>query len=278
MTTSRRGFMLAAGAMALVPAGMAAADEPVHSVDPAHIGIQLYTVRDIMATDPQGTLNALGRIGYATVGVSGLYGNSPENFRSFMDNAGIRAVLTHTSWEAMSANVQRELEIARILGVRYVVVPSLPGSMRSAAGYQQAAAAFSRWGAACRSAGFKFLFHNHNVDFVKPSGKVLYDILLDETDPRFVNFELDLYWIIAGGYDPVPYFERYPGRFPVFHVKDRAANGSFEDLGRGTIDFPRIFARYAQSGIREYVVEHDQPPIPLVTAARGHDYLVNVRF
>jgi sugar phosphate isomerase/epimerase len=276
MSPTRRGFLFGAGALALAPAGVAAAD-PVHSVDPAHIGIQLYTVRDIMASDPQGTLNALGRIGYSTVGVSGLYGHSPGEFRSFLDNAGLRAVLTHTSWDAMLADSVRELEIARTLGVRYVVVPSLPGSLRNVAGYTRAAAAFSQWGADCRSAGFKFLFHNHNVDFVSVGGKVLYDILLD-TDPRFVNFELDLYWIITGGYDPVPYFDRYPGRFPVFHVKDRAANGSFEDLGRGTIDFPRIFARYLQSGIREYVVEHDQPPNALVTAARGHDYLVNVRF
>jgi sugar phosphate isomerase/epimerase len=282
MPTSRRGFIKVALSTAVVAGsahtGLAAADPVLHSVPPDHIGIQLYTVRDIMASDPQGTLNALAGIGYATVGVSGLYGNSPERFREMLDNAGIRAVLTHTSWDAMLADSGRELEIARILGVRYVVVPSLPASLRTVAGYRRAAAAFGGWGEQCRSAGLKFLFHNHNVDFVTVDGKVLYDILLDETDQRFVNFELDLYWIIVGGYDPVPYFERYPGRFPVFHVKDRAANGSFEDLGRGNIDFPRIFARYAQSGIREYVVEHDQPPSPLVTATRGHDYLVTVRF
>jgi sugar phosphate isomerase/epimerase len=252
--------------------------EPLHSVPPDHIGIQLYTVRDVMATNPQGTLSSLGDIGYATVGVSGLYGHTPEKFRDMLDIGGVRAVLTHTSWEAMNANVQRELEIARILGVRYVVVPSLPASLRNVAGYTHAAAKFQEWGIKCRSAGMKFLFHNHDVDFVKVDGKVLFDILVEQTDPRFVNFELDLYWIIKPGYDPVAYFERYPGRFPVFHVKDMAANGSFEDLGFGTIDFPRIFARYAQSGIREYVVEHDTPRIPLVTAARGHDYLVKVRF
>jgi sugar phosphate isomerase/epimerase len=287
MTTSRRGFLrLAAGttvvAGGLQVAGAAAAlgetAEPLHSVPPDHIGIQLYTVRNIMTTDPQGTLSALGDIGYATVGVSGLYGHAPEKFREMMDIGGVRAVLTHTSWDAMNANVQRELEIARILGVRYVVVPSLPGSLRTVAGYTHAAAKFQEWGIKCRSAGMKFLFHNHDVDFLKVDGKVLFDILVEQTDPRFVNFELDLYWITKPGYDPVAYFERYPGRFPVFHVKDMAANGSFEDLGYGTIDFPRIFARYAQSGIREYVVEHDTPKIPLVTAARGHDYLVKVRF
>jgi sugar phosphate isomerase/epimerase len=285
MTTSRRGFLKVAIGSSVVAGGLhvtgsaaASADtvEP-NSVAPDHIGIQLYTVRDIMATDPQGTLNALGEIGYATVGVSGLYGHTPERFREMLDTAGVRAVLTHTSWDAMNANVQRELEIARILGVRYVVVPSLPASLRTVAGYTQAAAKFQEWGVRCRSAGMKFLFHNHDVDFVKVDGTVLYDILLD-TDPRFVNFELDLYWIVKPGYDPVAYFERHPGRFPVFHVKDMAANGSFEDLGYGTIDFPRIFARHAQSGIREYVVEHDTPRIPLVTAARGHDYLRDVRF
>jgi sugar phosphate isomerase/epimerase len=280
MATSRRR-LLAMGSVAIVGglrAGVAAADPPLHSVPPDHIGIQLYTVRDIMASDPQGTLNALAQIGYATVGVSGLYGNTPERFRDMLDTAQIRAVLTHTSWDAMLADVDRELQIARTLGVRYVVVPSLPASLRTVAGYQRAAVAFGQWGEQCRGAGMKFLFHNHNVDFVTVDGKVLYDILLDETDQRFVNFELDLYWIVVGGYDPLPYFERHPGRFPVYHVKDRAANGSFEDLGRGNIDFPRIFARYAQSGVREYVVEHDQQPSPLVTATRGHDYLLNVRF
>ncbi|MET0236263.1 MAG: sugar phosphate isomerase/epimerase [Kibdelosporangium sp.] len=285
MTTSRRGFLrlavgtsVVAGGLQVTGAAAGETAEPSHSVPPGHIGIQLYTVRDMMTKDPQGTLDALGAIGYATVGVSGLYGHTPEKFRDMLDIAGVRAVLTHTSWDAMNADVQRELEIARVLGVRYVVVPSLPANLRTVAGYTHAAAKFQEWGVRCRGAGMKFLFHNHDVDFVTVGGRVLYDILVERTDPRFVNFELDLYWIIAGGYDPVAYFERYPGRFPVFHVKDRAANGSFEDLGHGTIDFPRIFARYAQSGIREYVVEHDTPKIPLVTAARGHEYLVKVRF
>ncbi|MBE1471775.1 sugar phosphate isomerase/epimerase family protein [Kibdelosporangium phytohabitans] len=256
----------------------AAADPPLHSVPLDHIGIQLYTVRNIMATDPQGTLNALGAVGYATVGVSGLYGHTPERFRAMMDTAGVRAVLTHTSWDAMNADVQRELEIARILGVRYVVVPSLPGSLRTVAGYTHAAAKFQEWGIRCRGAGMKFLFHNHDVDFAKVDGKVLFDVLAERTDARFVNFELDLYWIIKPGYDPVAYFERHPGRFPAFHVKDMAANGSFEDLGYGTIDFPRIFARYAQSGVREYVVEHDTPRDALLTARRGQEYLATVTF
>ncbi|RZQ59691.1 sugar phosphate isomerase/epimerase family protein [Amycolatopsis suaedae] len=283
MDETRRGFLrlaatagVAAGVATVLP-GTASA-EPLTSVPKGHIGIQLYTVRSLMTGDPQGTLNALGRIGYATVGVSGLYGHTPRAFRAMLDNAGLRAVLTHTSWDAMRADVDKEIETARVLGVRYLVVPSLPGSLRTVAGYTQVAAAFSRWGIAARSAGLKFLFHNHGVDFMTVDGKVLYDILVEQTDARFVNFELDLYWIIQGGYDPVSYFERYPGRFPVYHVKDMAPNGSFEDVGYGTIDFPRIFRRYRESGILEYVVEHDQPKDPLASAARSYGYLSTVRF
>jgi sugar phosphate isomerase/epimerase len=282
MSPTRRGFLrLAAGSTVVAGVGLTAgtaAAEPLTSVPHDHIGIQLYTVRSLMTSDPQGTLNALGRIGYATVGVSGLYGHSPEKFRQMMDNAGVRAVLTHTSWDAMLANAQQEVEIARILGVRYIVVPSLPGSVQTPAGYRQAAAAFTEWGKRSRSAGLKFLYHNHAFDFATKDGEVLYDILLRDTDPRYVNFELDLYWIVTGGYDPVAYFERHPGRFPVYHVKDRAPNGSFADLGYGTIDFPRIFRRYLESGVREYVVERDDLPAPLLTAQRGHDYLATVRF
>ncbi|AXB44341.1 sugar phosphate isomerase/epimerase family protein [Amycolatopsis albispora] len=280
---SRRTFLkLAAGTtVALGLTGgisAVAAAEPLTSVPLDHIGIQLYTVRSLMTADAQGTLNALGTIGYATVGVSGLYGHSPQAFRAMLDKAGLRAVLTHTSWDAMRANAVKEIETARALGVRYIVVPSLPGSLQTVAGYQLAASEFGRWGVLARSAGLKFLFHNHGVDFKTVDGRVLYDILVEETDPRFVNFELDIYWIYQGGYDPLAYFARYPGRFPVYHVKDMAPNGSFEDVGHGILDWPEIFRAHAQSGIREYVVEHDQPKVPLDSAARSYEYLRTVRF
>ncbi|MBN6033485.1 sugar phosphate isomerase/epimerase [Amycolatopsis sp. 195334CR] len=250
----------------------------MHAVPLDHIGIQLYTVRSLMTTDAQGTLDALSAIGYATVGVSGTYGHTPQAFRAMLDKAGLRAVLTHTSWDAMRANAVKEIETARVLGVRYLVVPSLPGSLQTVAGYSLAASEFGKWGVLARSAGLKFLFHNHGVDFKVVDGRVLYDILVEETDPRFVNFELDIYWIYHGGQDPLAYFARYPGRFPVYHVKDMAPNGSFEDVGYGTLDWPKIFRQYEQSGIREYVVEHDQPKVPLESAARSHEYLRTVRF
>ncbi|WP_084628258.1 sugar phosphate isomerase/epimerase family protein [Amycolatopsis nigrescens] len=277
---SRRGFLrLAAGVAGVTALGVPSAGaEGLHAVPPGHLGIQLYTVRNLMAADPQGTLDALGAIGYATVGVSGLYGHTPQAFRAMLDRAGLRAVLTHLSLDAIRGDWQRELANARVLGVRYVVVPSLPSSLQNPAGYRQVAGEFSAAGAAARREGLRFLYHNHGFDFKIVDGLPLYDILVRETDPRFVNFELDLYWAVDGGQDPVRYFAEYPGRFPVFHVKDRAVDGSFEDVGYGTIDFRRIFRLHEQSGIREYVVEHDQPADPLLSASRSHHYLRNLRF
>jgi sugar phosphate isomerase/epimerase len=231
-----------------------------------------------MTQDAQGTLDALGAMGYSTVGVSGLYGHSPHEFRAMLDRAGLRAVLTHLSLDAIRGDWQRELENARILGVRYVVVPSLPGSLQNPTGYRQVAAEFTEAGSAARAAGLKFLYHNHGFDFRTVDGEVLYDILPQETDPRFVNFEIDLYWIVDGGKDPLEYFDRYPGRFPVFHVKDRAPDGSFEDVGHGTMDFGAIFRRHRDSGVLEYVVEHDRPADPLASAARSYEYLRTFRF
>ncbi|ASR36776.1 sugar phosphate isomerase [Prauserella marina] len=284
MRASRRGFLQLAGGAAIAGAGALASAGPAVAVSsrrvvpPGHIGIQLYTVRSLMTEDAQGTLDALGRMGYATVGVSGLYGHSPAEFRAMLDRAGLRAVLTHLSLDAIGGDWQRELDDAHVLGVEYVVVPSLPGSLQNPAGYRQVASEFNVAGEAARAAGLGFLYHNHGFDFDTVDGEVLYDILLDGTDPRYVDFELDLYWIVHAGYDPVAYFRRAPGRFPVLHVKDRAVDGSFADLGYGTIDFPRIFGQRRYSGTREYVVEHDQPVSPLLTAKRGYRYLRTVRF
>ncbi|SFB58549.1 Sugar phosphate isomerase/epimerase [Amycolatopsis marina] len=281
---SRRGFLkLALGAAAVAGTGVwagggAAAAAGLTRVPPGHIGIQLYTVRSLMTVDAQGTLDALGAMGYSTVGVSGLYGHSPHEFRAMLDRAGLRAVLTHVGLDTIRGDWQQELEDARVLGVRYVVVPWLPDSLHNPAGYRQLAAEFTEAGKAARGAGLKFLYHNHGFDFRAVDGQVLYDILLDETDPRFVNFELDLYWIVDGGKDPLDYFDRYPGRFPVFHVKDRAQDGSFEDVGYGTLDFAEIFRGQRDSGVLEYVIEHDQPAQPLVSAERSYRYLRTMRF
>ncbi|HEV7974177.1 sugar phosphate isomerase/epimerase [Amycolatopsis sp.] len=280
MDDSRRGFLRfalgSAVAASFLPGTAIAA--PLTTVPRGHIGIQLYTVRSLMTGDAQGTLNRLAEIGYSTVGVSGLYGHTPQAFRAMLDRAGLRAVLTHLSLDAIRGDWQQELDNARVLGVRYVVVPSLPDSVQNVAGYRQVADEFTEAGREARSAGLKFLYHNHGFDFRVVGGRPLYDILVSNTDPRFVNFELDLYWCVQGGQDPATYFERYPGRFPVFHVKDMAPNGSFEDVGYGTIDFKRLFRMHAQSGILEYVVEHDAPPVPLGSALRSYNYLSTVTF
>ncbi|AOS63413.1 sugar phosphate isomerase/epimerase family protein [Actinoalloteichus hymeniacidonis] len=283
---SRRGFLrlavgsaVAVGASGLIAPNAVAAAAPGGNrpVPREHIGIQLYTVRSLMESDPQGTLNRLGEIGYATVGVSGLYGHSPQEFRAMLDAAGLRAVLTHLSLDAIRGDWQQALVDAHVLGVQSVVVPSLPSDLQNPAGYRQVAKEFNEAGRAARRSGLRFLYHNHGFDFATVDGQILYDILLQETKRQWVNFEIDLYWAVEGGYDPVDYFRRYPGRFPVFHVKDMAEDGSFEDVGHGILDFPRIFAE-RRSGVREYIVEHDAPADPLASAQRSYEYLSTMRF
>ncbi|MGW9308075.1 TIM barrel protein [Saccharomonospora azurea] len=281
MTTRRNFLRLAVGSAAVAGTGgllAGTASAAQRRVPPGHIGIQLYTVRSLMADDPQGTLDALAEIGYATVGVSGLYGHTPERFRAMLDAAGLRAVLTHLSLDAIRGDWPRELDNAHVLGVESVVVPSLPSGLWTPDGYRQVAEEFNAAGEAAREAGLRFLYHNHDFDFRTVDGQVLYDILLAETDPAHVGFEIDLYWAIHAGYDPVDYFHRYPGRFPVFHVKDRAEDGSFADVGYGTIDFRRLFRQRKWSGVKEYVVEHDQPADPLASARRSHGTLRTLRF
>ncbi len=112
-------------------------------------------------------------------------------------------------------------------------------------------------GESCREAGLRFGYHNHDFEFETIDGQIPFDVLLDETDPGLVDFELDLFWITKGGEDPLRYFERYPGRFTLCHVKDMAAGGEMVDVGAGGIDFAAIFARAEQAGLKHFFVEHD---------------------
>ncbi|OIV35852.1 sugar phosphate isomerase [Mangrovactinospora gilvigrisea] len=247
-------------------------------ISPTAIGIQLYTVRDLMEKDAAGTLAELGRIGYATVGVSGRYGHSHAEFRAMADDAGVRPVLTHLPLTAVREDWAGELEGARVLGVDHVVVPALPVELRNPDGYRAVAEEFNEAGRAAKEAGFQFLYHNHAFDFEVVDGVRLYDIFVERCDPELVKFELDLYWAVKGGVDPVAYFDASPGRFPALHVKDMAEDGSFEDVGSGTLDFAQLFDRALAAGSQEFVVEHDAPGDSLASARASYTYLKNFEF
>ena len=302
----RRGFLrsgavlaAAAGVAGTVAAPAAAAAGSAapggHRRIPAdRISIQLYTVRDVLAADPAGTLATLADIGYTKVETAGTAGLTAAAFRALLDANGIRATSGHfgipqpfdaTAWRATLAD-------ARTLGCRYVVHPffgvDANGPIRDAAVWRAFAQDLNRAGAIARQAGFDFGYHNHHYEFLPladGSGRTPFDLLTAIADPRLVHIELDLYWSWRGTADPVDVIRAHRGRIPQFHCKDMNIDGGFADLGTGLIDFRRIFAQSEVAGVREYIVERDdagtgdrEPADALDTAAVGYRFLRNVRF
>jgi sugar phosphate isomerase/epimerase len=255
------------------------AEHAKRRIPPSGIGMHLYTMRTPLAQDFEGTLAQLAAIGYATVGVSGRHGHDAAQIRGMLDRTGLKAVLEHVGYTTITnGGWEKALEDVRTLGGKWIVIPSLPGSMHNPAGYREAARRFNEAGLAARRAGLKLLFHNHEPDHRVVDGELLYDILVNETDPALVGFELDLYWAAKGGGDPASYFREHPRRFPALHVKDMAPNGDFADVGSGVLDFAAMFRYARRGGVKQWLVEHDQPADPFLTARNSYAYLAALRY
>lgn len=232
-----------------------------------NVGLQLYTLRNQMAEDFEGTLARVAQLGYKEMEFAGYFDNSARDVRRMLDSLGLTSPAAHIQLTAIRNNLQAEVDFAATLGQQYVVVPSLPANERTLADYQRHAELLNRAGEVCRRSGLMMGYHNHDFEFEETGGRVHYDVLLEETDPQLVAMELDLYWIRNAGVNPKNYFERYPGRFAMLHVKDMARNGSMVEVGRGTIDFPELFAYEDTAGFKHYFVEHDNPEDPMESVA-----------
>ncbi|HYJ80167.1 MAG TPA: sugar phosphate isomerase/epimerase [Longimicrobiaceae bacterium] len=270
----RRAFLsalagAAAGAAALRRAAAAVAREG------RPIGVQLYTVRELLARDFEGTLARVAEIGYREVEFAGYFSRSPAQVRRALGGAGLDAPGAHVDLDAIGEGWERTLAAAAEMGHRYLIVPWIPEVQRTPAGYRRLAERFNRAGEQARRAGIRFGFHNHDYDFAPVGGEVPYDVLLAETDPELVVQELDLFWIAAGGGDPLEYFARFPGRFHLVHLKDMDATPQrrMTDVGQGAIDFARILAHARQAGIRHYFVEHDSPASPLASIRASYEFV-----
>ncbi len=187
------------------------------------IGLQLYTLRDTIGKDTLNTLQQVSKIGYRHIEPYGFDGNffgiPALEFRQIVEDLGMRITSTHTG--ITSENADAYLEAASRTGMEYIVLPSPGGRPASSANdVKKMAEEMNIIGEKSRIAGIRFGYHNHDREFKSESGKMFYDILLHETDPDLVCFELDIFWIIKGGCDPVAYFLKYPGRFALWHVKD----------------------------------------------------------
>lgn len=232
------------------------------------IGIQLYTLRSVMDKDLDGVLAEVARIGYKEVELASLHGRTPAEMRALLDRNGLVAPSAHVGLDQIRARPDVVLGDAKILGCRWVVCPWVNDDERTPDGFARVAQDLGRFAQRARSVGIGVAYHNHDFEF-KPfaDGRLPYDVLLASTDPSLVKMEMDLFWITKGGKDPLAYFARWPGRFPMVHVKDMSAAGTFADVGTGTIDFGRIAAHAKEAGIEHWFVEHDEPASPLASAA-----------
>ena len=269
--------------------GFAADDHKIEK-----IGLQLYTVRDLMKQDFDGTLSKVAAVGYKEVEFAGYFDRSPKDVRAAVDRNGLTAPSAHIEYKNLGEKFPEVIEAAKVVGHEYLVNPWIDEEIRKQPdGWKQAAETFNRAGEACKKAGIQFAYHNHWFEFLPVNGKLPYDFLLTECDPNLVKMELDLCWITVGGQDPLKYFDRYPGRFPLVHVKDvkrippvtaggaQDFGSSMKDMtevGSGIIDWKKIFAQSDKAGIKHYFVEHDNPKKPLESIKKSHDYLARLRF
>ena len=257
------GGMLFGGASLLsacASAGTSAASASQRSlIDSRPLGVQLYTVRDQLQNDFEGTLERVAEIGYREFEFAGYYDHSPAQVRAILDRLDVTAPSAHLGLNLFRNDIEGLLGDAEVIGHHFLVVPSANG--RTAEGWRELAAEFNRLGERVRRAGMRFGYHNHAAEFEDlGGGTTAYDILLAETDPALVSMELDLYWAVRGGQDPVAMFARHPGRYQLFHVKDmtdRAGSQAMAPVGEGELDFAAIFANVSQAGTEHFFVEHD---------------------
>ena len=279
----RRTFIgSATAAVAMSRMGWAASE---HRIE--RIGLELYSVRDALAKDFEGTLAQVAKIGYNEVEFAGYFAHipdftpSPKRTREILDADGLSAPAAHVPYSALAPeNWPRVLEASKILGHDYIVNPSIDREvLKQPDGWKRAAETFNGAGEESQKSGIQFAYHNHIEEFKPlPDGKLPYDILLSESDPKFVKMEMDLGWAHEARVDPLKYFAQYPGRFPLVHVKDFDKNDMMTEVGSGVIDWKSIFAKADLAGIKHYFVEHDNPMLPFMSVEKSYQYLKQLTF
>jgi sugar phosphate isomerase/epimerase len=239
------------------------------------LGLQLYTVRTALARDLEGTIAAVAAAGITELEFAGYYNKDAAWWRALLARHGLTAPATHEALPATDDGWGPILDRAQAMGHGIVVVPYVGSEYRgSRAAWQRLAARLNTGALRARAAGLRFGYHNHDFEFAPVDGTTGYDILTTETDPALVALELDLYWTVKAGHDPLALFARWPGRLRCCHVKDAgpAPERQMRDVGAGTIDFRTILAAGRAAGLQHWFIEHDNPAEPLasVRASAAH--------
>jgi sugar phosphate isomerase/epimerase len=287
MTSITRRIFLRDSALGLAAASLAARwPQPVYA-DPLglQIGLQLYTVRNEMQKDFDGTLRAVAAIGYREVELPQFFKKTAPEIRKSLNAAGLTCPAAHYLTPDLRTGLDEHIAFAQEVGLSYMVLAFLqPNERKSLEDYRHLAGFFNQVGGQCKKAGIQFAYHAHNFEYMVFDGVTAFDDLLEHTDPDLVKIELDCYWMTRAGKDPATYLKKYPDRFPLLHIKDlkpgyppttdvMKGGDAFTEVGRGSIAWKPIFEA-AGSSLKHYFVEQDKCERPTLESAKiSYEYL-----
>lgn len=247
-----------------------------------NFGLQLYTLRDVLPKDPVNILKQVASFGYKEIesyeGDKGMFwGMKNTEFKKLMDDLGMKIIASHCDIEK---DFEKKAEEAAAIGMQYLLCAWL-GPQKSLDDYKRAADTFNKRGEVCRKHGLRFAYHNHDYSFKKLDGQYPQDLMMQQTDKELVDYEMDIYWVVTAGEDPLQWFDRHPGRFTLSHIKDRKKNVPLSQgdastiLGTGTIDFPAILSRAKDKGMKHFLVEQElyEGTTPMGSVQANADYL-----
>lgn len=288
--TTRRSFLKSS---AVYSAGLLIAPSLLN-YNHKYIGLQLYTVRDAMQSDPSATLARVSKIGYNSVegatytGTQKFYGMEAAEFSRLLKRNGLIMPSSHyrlgdekMNGEMPKGTIMQDwgkaVDDAAAVGIKYMVCAYLSEAERGGTDrYKHIAEQFNKAGEICKKSGIQLCYHNHDFEFKKENGKFMYEVLLENTDKNLVKMEMDLYWVNKAGQDPIALINEHPGRFPLWHVKDmdKTPERSFTEVGNGSIDFKKIFKYADKADLKYFFVEQDRTPgDPFDSITRSISYI-----
>ena len=249
-------------------------------------GLQLYTLRNDLPKDPKAVLKQVASFGYKQIesyeGKDGMFwGMGNTAFKNYMVELGMTIVSSHCN---IKKDFERKASEAAAIGMKYLLCPGI-GTQKKLDDYKKFADEFNECGEICRKEGIRFGYHNHDYSFKEIEGQLPQDVMMKNTNPDTVDFEMDIYWVVVAGHDPIEWFKKHPNRFTTCHVKDRAKNPAPDngknstDLGTGSIDFSKILKKGSKLGLQYFIVEQESYPngTPLQAAKVNAVYMKKLK-
>jgi sugar phosphate isomerase/epimerase len=242
--------------------------ERTYHLSEVSFSLQLYTVRDQTAENFVETIRKVAALGYTGVEFAGYGGLSADEMAALLTEAKLVVAGSHVSYQRMSDDLDAEIAYCQAIGAKYMAVPWMPEEWYTAERMRELSRQLNTFGQRCREKGITLGFHNHTWEFREAEGQYLFDLMMAETDPTFVQMELDTYWASLSGVNVPDYMKKYSGRVPWIHLKDMTPEQTFTEVGDGTLDIKAFIETGLAVGTRWFIVENDKPTLPSLESAR----------